>query len=162
MMAIGVDLSTDVDMAAIGVASAEGGRYLVDVAWYGSPDLVVAEASRLYSETDNVGVFANPESCAGILDDLRGAGCWLHELAALDVSAGQWQCLTEVRARRVKGATHPALREAVRTAEPRNRSARFMFERRRAADQCPLNACAFALWGLRRNEAASEPGAWVI
>ena len=162
MMAIGVDLSTDVDMAAIGTATAEDGRYLVDVSWYGSPDLVVAEAARLYSETDNVGVFADPLPCAGILDDLRGAGCWLHELAALDVSAAQWQCLTEVRARRVKGATHPALREAVRTAEPRNRSVRFMFDRKRAADQCPLNAAAYALWGVRKNERLSEPGVWVV
>jgi len=162
MMGIGLDLSTDADMAAIAVASAEGGRNLVDVAWYGSPDLVVAEASRLYSETDNVGVFIDPLPAAGVLDALRAAGVWLHELAALDVSAAQWQYVTEVRARRVTGGRHPALREAMRAAAPRNRAVRFMFERRQAVDQCPLNAAAHALWGLRKNEGLSEPGAWVI
>jgi hypothetical protein len=116
MMAIGLELSTDVDMAAIGVASVEGGRYLVDVVWYGSPDLVVAEASRLYGETDNVGVFADPQPCAGVLDALRAAGVWLHLMEATDVAAASWQYTTEVRARRVKGGKHPALREAMRAA----------------------------------------------
>jgi hypothetical protein len=163
MTAIGVDLSSDVDRAAVGVAIDDDGKILVDVTWYGSPDDVAAECARLYSEQDNCGVFADPQPCAGILDDLRGGGCWLHELEALDVSASQWQCLTEIRARRVKGATHPALREAMRAAVPRNRAVRFMFERRQAsADQCPLNAAAYALWGLRKNQRLSEPGVWQV
>jgi hypothetical protein len=163
MMAIGLELSTDVDMAAVAVASAEGGRHLVDVVWYGSPDDAVAECSRLYSELDNVGTFADPQPCAGILDDLRAAGVWLHLLEATDVAAAAWQYVTEVRVRRLKGGNHPALREAMRSAVPRPLALRFAFERRRVAtDMSPLNACAFALWGLRRNEQAAEPGAWLI
>jgi hypothetical protein len=163
MMAIGLELSTDVDMAAIGVASVEGGRYLVDVVWYGSPDLVVAEASRLYGETDNVGVFADPQPCAGVLDALRAAGVWLHLMEATDVAAASWQYTTEVRARRVKGGKHPALREAMRAALPRPLALRFGFERKRVSvDMSPLNSAAFALWGLRRNEAVAEPGVWVM
>lgn len=163
MIGIGLELSTDVDMAAIGVASAEGGRYLVDVVWYGSPDLVVAEASRLYSETDNVGVFADPQPCAGVLDALRVSGVWLHLMEATDVSAASWQYTTEVRGRRVKGGNHPALREAMRSAVPRPLALRFAFERKRvAADMSPLNAAAFALWGLRKNEASSEPGVYMV
>jgi len=163
MMAIGLELSTDVDMAAVGVASAEGGRHLVDVAWYGSPDDAVAECSRLYGEVDNCGVFCDPQPCAGIVDALRGAGCWLHLMEATDVSAASWQYTTEVRARRLKAGDHPALREAMRSAVPRPLALRFAFERRRTpTDVSPLNACAFALWGLRRNEGGGEPGAWVV
>jgi len=163
MMAIGLELSTDVDMAAVGVASGEGGRHLVDVAWYGSPDDAVAECSRLYGETDNCGVFCDPQPCAGILDGLRAAGCWLHLMEAVDVSAASWQYTTEVRARRLKGGNHPALREAMRSAVPRPLALRFAFERKRTpTDVSPLNACAFALWGLRRNEVGAEPGVWVV
>jgi len=51
----------------------------------------------------------------------------------------------------------------MRAAVPRPLAVRFAFERKRVtADMSPLNACAFALWGLRRNEAASEPGVWVL
>ena len=163
MMGIGLELSTDVDMAAIGVASAEGGRYLVDVAWYGSSDLVVAEAARLYGETDNVGVFADPQPCAGVLDGLRATGVWLHLMEAVDVAAASWQYTTEVRGRRVKGGAHPPLREAMRAAVPRPLALRFGFERKRVtADMSPLNAAAFALWGLRRNEVGGAPGVWVV
>lgn len=163
MFAIGVDLSADYDRAAIAAGGAGEGRYEVDVAWYGSPDDVVAQCARLYAELDPCGTFADPQACAGILDGLRAEGVWLHELEPLDVSAAQFQYLTEVHARRVKGGKHPALREAMRTAESRQRAVRFAFERRRVmADQAPLNAAAFALLGLRRNQAVSEPGAWVI
>ena len=33
---------------------------------------------------------------------------------------------------------------------------------RTTSDMSPLNSCAFALLGLRRNEAVSTPGAWAI
>lgn len=164
MVAIGLELSTDADMAAIAVAGREGARHSVDLAFYGSPDDAAAQCSRLYGElADNCGVFADPMPCAGILDDLRADGIWLHLLEAADVAAASWQFTTEVRGRRVKLGKHEALREAMRVAVPRNLAARFAFERKRVtADMSPLNACAFACWGLRRNEAASEPGAWVI
>lgn len=161
-MGIGLELSTDADMAAIAVAGQDGGRWLADLMFYGSPDDAVAECARLYGELDNCGVFADPMPCAGILDDLR-ASVWLHMLEATDVAAAAWQFTTEVRARRVKLGAHPALREAMRTAVPRPLAARFAFERKRVtADMSPLNAAAFALWGARKNEAAAEPGAWVV
>jgi hypothetical protein len=162
-VAIGLELSADTDMAAIAVAGADGGRWLADLMFYGSPDDAVAECSRLYTELeDNCGVFADPMPCAGILDGLRAA-VWLHELSAEDVAAAAWQFTTEVRARRVKLAGHPALRESMRAAVPRPLAVRFAFERKRVtSDMSPLNASAFALLGYRRNEAAQEPGVWVL
>ncbi len=162
-MAIGLELSADTDMAAIAVASGEEGRWLAELRFYGSPDEAVAEASRLDQELDNCGVYADPMPCAGIVDGLRAAGCWLHELAAADVAAAAWQFTTEVRGRRVKLGGHGALRESMRAAVPRPLALRFAFERRRVtADMSPLNAAAFALWGLRRNEGAGDAHVYVI
>ena len=63
----------------------------------------------------------------------------------------------------MKLGEHPALRESMRAAVPRPLAARFAFERRRVtADMSPLNASAFALWGLRKNEYVGDPGVWVI
>jgi hypothetical protein len=40
-------------------------------------------------------------------------------------------------------------------------AARFAFERRRVtSDMSPLNASAFAMWGMRRNDI--EPGVYVV
>jgi hypothetical protein len=163
-VAIGLELSTDTDMAAIAVAERAGGKYLADIAFYGSPDEAVAQCSRLYSELeDNCGTFADPVPCAGILDGLRDAGVWLHLMEATDVAAASWQYTTEIRNRRVRLGKHPALKEAMRAALPRPLVLRFAFERKRVtADMSPLNACAFALWGYRRNEEVSEPGVWVV
>ena len=160
--AIGLELSTDTDMAAIAVAGRDEQRWTADLKFYGSPDDAVAECSRLYLDLDPCGVFADPLPCAGILDDLRAA-VWLHALAAEDVAAAAWQFTTEVRARRVKLGGHPALKEAMRTAVPRPLAARFAFERKRVtADMSPLTAAAFGLFGLRKNEAAQDPGVWVF
>jgi hypothetical protein len=42
-------------------------------------------------------------------------------------------------------------------------AAAFGFERRRVpCDMSPLNAAAFAVWGLRQNEAAADPGMWIL
>jgi len=163
-LAIGLELSADTDVAAIAVAGRDGGRWVADLRFYGSPDDALAQAARLYGElADNCGIYCDPMPCAGILDGLRAAGMWLHELSPEDVAASAWQFVTEVRGRRVKLGEHPALRKSMQAAVPRPLAVRFAFERRKVtADMSPLNAAAFALWGLRRNEAVSEPGVWVI
>ena len=164
MKAIGLELSADTDMAAVAVAATvEGGWWSADLVFYGPPDDVAAEASRLYEELDdNCGVFADPMPCAGVLDELRIA-VWLHEMKPEDVAAASWQFTTEVRGRRVKLGPHVALRESMRAALPRPLAVRFAFERKRVtADMSPLNAVAFAIWGLRRNEVVSDPGVAVM
>ena len=161
-MAIGLELSADADVASIAVAGAEGGKWTADLKFYGSPDDALAQVSRLYLELDSCGVFCDPMPCAGILDGLRAA-VWLHELGPEDVAAAAWQFVTEVRGRRVKLGTHPALRKSMQAAVPRPLAMRFAFERRRVvSDMSPLNSAAFALLGYRRNAGMQEPGVWVI
>jgi hypothetical protein len=161
-VALGFELSPDADMASVAVAGAEGSRWSVQLAFYGVPADAVAEAEKLYIGIDNCGLYLDPGPSAGVLDGLRSAGLWLHELSPEDVSAADFQFTAEVRARRVRLGDHPALRESVRAALPRS-SVRWAFERRKVvADAGPLNACAFALLGLRRNEAADSPGVWVV
>src|SRR5260221_14123021 len=100
MAAIGVELSTDADMAAIAVASRDGGRWLADVTFYGSPDDVVAECSRQYlALPECCGVFLDALPCAGILADLK-AEVWVHVLSVEEVAASAWQYVTEIRNRR--------------------------------------------------------------
>jgi hypothetical protein len=160
--AVGLELSTSVDMAAVAVAVKDGAKWMADLVFYGSPDEAVAQCSKLYGELDTCGVFADPLPCAGIVDDLR-VNVWAHLLGLEDVAAASWQFTTELREHRVRLGKHPALREAMRAAVPRPLAVRFAFERKRVStDQSPLNACAFALWGLRRNESVSEPGVWAI
>jgi hypothetical protein len=162
LSAIGLELSTDSDVAAIAVASPHAdGRWAAGLRFYGSPDEVVAECSRLYLEVpDCCGVFCDPMPCAGILDDLR-AEVWLNPLGPEDVAAASWQFTTDLRVHRLKLEDHPALRESMRVAVPRETAARFAFERRKvAADMTSLNACAFALLGLRRN--VSDPSVIVL
>jgi len=160
--AIGVELSASTDAAAVAVAARDGQRWLADLMWYGDPDDVVAECSRLSAALeDNCGVFCDPQASAGVLDGLRGAGVWLHLMEATDVSASQFQLVTDVRHRRVKLGGHPALMASARAALPRPVTARFGFQRKQA-DMSPLNSAAHALWGLRRNEAAADPGVYVI
>jgi hypothetical protein len=163
-VAIGLELSTDVDQAAIAVAGRDGARWTADLMFYGSPDDAVAECARLYGALeDNCGLYVDPQPTAPLVDGLRAAGVWLHLLEGTDVAAASWGLTTEIRNRRVRLAGHPALRESMRVALPRPLALRFGFERKRvAADMSPLNAAAFALWGLRKNEVASEPGAWVV
>ena len=161
-VAIGLELSAEADVASIAVAARDGGKWLADLVFYGSPDEAAGQCSKLYGDLDTCGVFADPLPCAGIVDDLR-VNVWAHLLGPEDVAAASWQFTTEVRGRRVKLGSHPALKKSMQAAVPRPLAVRFAFERRRVtADMSPLNAAAFALWGLRKNEALSEPGVWAI
>jgi hypothetical protein len=162
IVAIGVEVSATADVAAVAVAGTEGGKPSVDLGFYGTPEDAVIETCRLYAALDTCGVYADPLPCAGVLDELRRE-VWLHELSAEDVAAAAWQFTTEVRARRVKLGGHPQLREAMKAAVPRPLAARFAFERKRVtSDMSPLNASAFALLGLRRNEGAANPGVYLV
>ena len=118
-------------------------------------------AGRYDAEDESAGVFCDPMPCAPVLDDLR-RGVSLHTLEAVDVAAASAQFKTAVKGRKVVAGEHPALEQAVTYALQRPLATAFGYERRKvAADMSPLNAAAFALWGLRQS-AESEPGAWVI
>jgi hypothetical protein len=163
IVGIGLELSAEVDAAALAVAGTEGKRWSVDLAFYGSPEAAVTEAGKLYQNTENCGVFLDPMPCAGILDELRAAGLWLTTFGPEDVSAAAWQFTTAVRAHQVKLGGHKALRESMRAAVPRPLTQRWAFERyKTTSDMAPLNSAAFALLGLRRNEGLSDPGVWAV
>ena len=82
-LAIGLELSTDADMAAIAVAGR--GRRAVDWRISRSTGRRMPRrrsAPGCHEQLRTIaGVFADPMPCAGILDDLRAAGVWLHLLA---------------------------------------------------------------------------------
>jgi hypothetical protein len=159
-MAIGLEMSTDTELAAVAVGRALDGECCqVDLVFYGPADGAVGEVSRLGSGELGRGVFCDPMPCAGLLAGLRATGVALHLLEAVDVAAAAYEFKAAVRGRRVTAAGHEALREAMRFAARRPLAAGFAFERRRVeADMAPLNAAAFAVWGLR----AGQPffGSW--
>jgi hypothetical protein len=158
MSAIGLELSTDTELAAVAVASREGdGEHCqVDVVFYGPAEGAAGEAVRLAGQPGwgGCGVYVDPMPSAGLLAPLRAAGVSLHLLEAVDVAAAAYEFKAAVRGRRVTAGAHEALREAMRFAARRPLAAAFAFERRRVeADMSALNAAAFAVWGLLHGQA---------
>jgi hypothetical protein len=160
----GVELDDAGEMGAVVAARPrDGGGWRVEVVFYQPAQLLPAAAGGAYdAEPDGVGVFCDPMLIAPVLEALRGR-VWLHTMEAVDVAAAAGQFRQAVKAREVTAAEHPALEQALTYAMRRPLAAAFGFERRRVpCDMSPLNAAAFALWGLRRNESAAEAGVWVI
>jgi hypothetical protein len=149
--------------AVVAARPRDGGGWLLELVFYQPAQLLPAALGALYdAEPEALGVFCDPMLVAPVLDGLR-ARAWVHTLEAVDVAAAAGQLRAAVRARQVTALEHPALEQAITYATRRPLAAAFGFERRRVpADMAPLNAAAFALWGLRRNEESQEPGVWVI
>src|SRR6266705_3084399 len=109
-MSIGLEMSLDTDVAAAIEAVPYGdGRFHLKVRHYGPADLVAAVVAGR-------SVWLDPMPCAGLLDGLRKAGAWPHELTAVDVAAASYEYKTLVRARRLTADPHPALRDAMKYA----------------------------------------------
>jgi hypothetical protein len=160
----GVELDDTGEMgAAVAARPREGGGWRVEVVFYQPAQLLPAAIGAAYdSEPDAVGVFCDPMLIAPVLEELRNR-VWLHTLEAVDVAAAAGQFRTAVKARQITAVEHPALEQALTFAMRRPLAAAFGFERRRVpCDMSPLNAAAFGLWGLRQNEAAADPGIWVL
>jgi hypothetical protein len=160
----GVELDESTEMGAVVAAEArEGGGWRLKMVFYQPAQLMPAALGAAYAaEPDGVGVYLDPMMVAPVLEDLR-AVAWVHSMEAVDVAAAAGQFRAAVKARQIAAAEHPALEQALTYAVRRPLAAAFGFERRRVpADMSPLNAASFALWGLRANEAAQEPGVWVI
>lgn len=163
-LAWGVELAPDGEMGSVAaVRSRDGGGYRIELAFYQQADGLAAVLGPLYeADPDAAGVFLDPMPCAGILDALHER-VWIHKLEAVDVAAAAQQFRGAVKARLVEAAPHPALEQALTFAAQRPMATAFGFERRKvAADMSPLNAAAFGLWGLRRNESLAAPGVIVI
>jgi hypothetical protein len=160
----GVELDDTGELGAVVAARPrDGGGWRVELVFYQPAHLLAAAAGAAYDgEPDGLGVYVDPMLVAPVLEDLR-ARVWLHRLEAVDVAAAAGQFRAAVKARQVTAAEHPALEQALTYAMRRPLAAAFGFERRRVpCDMSPLNAAAFALWGLRQHETAQDPGVWCL
>lgn len=147
MSGIGLELSVDTDLAAAVQASSRidlgTGYFHLTVLHYGPTGEVV-------SAVGGQQVWVDPMPCGALLPTLRKAGCWPHELQALDVAVASYEFKTAVRDRKVSADPHEGLRQAMMYAMRRPLAAGFAFERRRAAfDMSLLNACCFAMWAAK-------------
>ena len=162
-VAWGVEVDRAGETGAVAEARpAAAGLWRVDLVFYQAAVTLPGWLAERYEiEPESAGVFCDPMPCAPVLDDLRRA-VGLHTLEAVDVAAASAQFKTAVKSRTVTAGEHPALEQAVTYALQRSLATAFAYERRKvAADMSPLNAAAFALWGLRQH-GESDPGAWVI
>jgi hypothetical protein len=151
-------------VAAVRPAGAAGRvKWRAELVYYQPAAGLAAALGAAYdAEPDGLGCFLDPMPCAQILDAVRERA-WVHALEAVDVAAAAGQFRQAVKAREIEAAEHPALEQAITYAVRRPLAAAFGFERRRVpVDMSPLNASAFALFGLRQHEASAEPGVWVI
>jgi hypothetical protein len=156
----GVELSPDGEVGSlVGVSSRDGGGWRSELLFYRlAADLPDVLGGLYDGDPDAAGVFLDPMPCAAILDELCER-TWVHRLEAVDVAAAAAQFRAAVKGRLVSAAPHPALEQALVYAAQRPLATAFGFERRKvAADMSPLNAAAFGLWGLRRNESLADPG----
>ncbi len=163
--AIGIELSTDTETASVAVAGRPEGawRAEVNLVYYGPDGGAVAAVTAAYADPGCCGTWCDPAQVAGLLGDLRSEGVWLHELGAVEVAAASYVFKAAVRARRVKTSGHEALKAAMQYAMRRPLASAFAFERRKvAADMAPLNAAAFAVFGLQVNEGGDSPGVFMI
>lgn len=161
-VAWGVEVSADGETGSVAAARhRDGGGWLIELVFYRQAVFLADALAVLYeAEEDAEGVFVDPMPCAGVLAGLQQR-MWVRKLEAVDVAAASTQFRAAVRMREVQAAPHPALEQALTFAAQRPLATAFGYERRKvAADMSPLNASAFALWGLRRNEAGSDLEAW--
>jgi hypothetical protein len=162
--ACGIELSTDTEVCSVAMAGREDGarRYQVDLLYYGPSAGAIDAAGAAVGSEESLGAYADPMQIAGLLDDLRNAGVWLHLLTAVEVASASYVFKQAVRGRKIKTSGHEALKSALQYATRRPLAAAFAFERRKVpADMSPLNAASFALYGVRRNEDI-QAGVWFL
>jgi hypothetical protein len=163
-VALGAEVALDGETGAIATAQPrDGGRWHVELVFYQPVTLLPAAAAELYDKLPECpGVYIDPLPCAQVLDELRLA-VWVNALEAVDVSAASAQFRAAVKAGQLSAGAHAALEQALTYATRRPLATAFGYERRRVpCDMSPLNAAAFALWGLRRSETELDPGVWTF
>lgn len=162
-VAWGAECDQAAELGAIAeVRDVPGGGWRARIAYY-LPAAGLAEfAAGLYdAEPESSGFFVDPMPSAPVLDELARRVV-VHRLEAVDVASASAQFKAAVKGRLLTADEHPALEQAVTFAMQRPLAAAFGFERRKVAcDMSPLNAAAFALWGLRQS-AETEVGGWTL
>jgi hypothetical protein len=160
--AAGAEISPDGETSSVVSVRPDGRKWRVDLVYYGPPEALVEEAARVYRLPDCLGAFADPLSCAPLLDNLK-LNMAMTLLEAKDVAAADYEFRLAARKKLIVAGEHPALEAAVIYAQGRTLANVFSFERRKAAvDMSPLRAASFAYWGLCQYSATAEPGAWWV
>jgi len=158
-------LSTDTEEASVAVAGREDGarRYEVNLVYHGPADGAVTAVAAVCADPDCLGLFADPQQIAGLIDDLRAEGVNITFLGAIEVASAAYLFKSMVRRRKIRTSGHEALRESMKYALRRQLAQAFAWERRKVAvSAAPLNAASFALYGAKRYEDTADPGVWII
>lgn len=161
VIAFGVELNWAADLGAVVAASEEGEGFRLRVLYYAAPGGLADAVAAEYAAADaSPGVFFDAMPSAPVLDRLAQL-VTVHKLRTVEVCAASAQFREAVRGRLVRGDEHRALEQALTFAVQRPLSGGFAYERKRApCDMSPLNAAAFALWGLRQHVSHGEVSAW--
>jgi hypothetical protein len=163
-VAWGAEPDRAADMGSVAEVRHDGtGVYRVELVFYQPLSLLPDAAGVRYdAEPDGAGVFCDPMPSAVVLERLRER-VWVRTLEAIDVAAAAAEFRMLLKDRRVQAVHHPALEQAVTFAQRRPLAAAYGFERVQVpCDMSPLNAAAFAVWGLRRHESAGDVAALVM
>jgi len=148
----------------IAAGRSDAGKILVDLSpFYGLPRLLVARMDALYMKHDPVAVVINPKSQSGTLvKPLEKRGIIAITPTAEDVAVAHGEFLDLVNDGELEHLDQKPLTDAVRAAMERPLAGAKALEPRLPVDQGPLVAAELAVWGFRRWEELSKPGAWVI
>lgn len=162
-VAWGVEPDRAADMGSLVEVRQDGDCYRVELVFYQPLSMLPDAAGLRYDrEPDGAGVFADPMPSAVVLERLRER-VWVRTLEAIDVAAAAAEFRMLLKDRRIRAVEHPALEQAVTFAARRPLAAAYGFERVKVpCDMSPLNAAAFAVWGLRRHESAGDVSALVM
>lgn len=159
-IALGTEISEDRKQAAI-VAAGRGasGVVTVDLVWYSRPMDAVPKLQALSEKHDPVAVVLDPRSQSGTLVwRLTQAGIIPRQLSALEVAVAHGEFLDLVNEGGLEHLGQAPLTNAVRAAQQRRLAGAQAWERRVGADQSPLSAATFAVFGFLRWEELSTPG----
>lgn len=161
--ALSAAISEDREHASVAVArkSAASGKTVVDIRFYDSPRLVVAWLSGAYAFSEPVVLVVNPKSqSATLVEPLKTAGIIAREATAEDVAVAHGEFLDAIGGGELEHLGQAELTDAVRAAQQRPLAGAKAWDPRLAVDQGPLVAATLAVWGFRRYEELSSPGAW--
>lgn len=161
--ALGIEIGVSRQRCAVGKAYRAEGRVTVEVVFYDVPSRAAAFVGDRWMADDPVAVALDPKSqSATLLRPLAEAGVLVTRLSAEDVAVAHGEFTDLVAGGLLRHLNQEELTAAVRGAQQRALAGAQAWERRVQADQAPLNACTFAVFGLLRYEELAAPGAWQI
>ena len=111
----------------------------------------------------DVSLAVNPKSQSGtLIEPLKAAGIIAAEPTAEEMATAHGDFLDLVGDGGLEHLNQKELTDAVRAAQQRPLAGAKAWEPRLQVDQGPLVAATLAVWGFRRYEELSSPGAWTL